>query len=472
MNKKLYIIFPVALILSYAVILQSIYWLNREEDRHDAQQSKIIQEHIKDRFNLFLKLPLSIGYIGSDYFALENGMQMETSPFAQNLLQLNKDILGLNLLDHEGRIISVFPHQENSGAKGKVSQNYGLLKKSLAKDEAYWFSPPFPLFQGQQGFVFYIPIKTKKGVHKGWFAPVMSTARFDTEFKLEEFLKTYDLIIRDIETGIPYFATGVGPEKRQKFYERKINLFGRELEFLSWRKDAKSHISFPWYIIFLFSFIPAALITLLLKLFYQRKAARHQLQDISILLRLTSKEALAKLIDLQNEFYKIGSTENITFVSNLIEQIELLQTLAYTGEEMEIMVQEVLPLLERELRSLQDLIEKKSLKVTYDPESFKDVKVEVNSWLFQNCVLTNIITHSIIHAEYATGINIDCRKEDDKVYITFHTQMVANTNVEISAASFDRRMEVAKRALTIYKGDLFLQRDLAGGIIIRVILPI
>lgn len=471
-NKKLYIIFPVALILSYAVIVQSILWLNREEDRHDAQQSEIIQEHIKDRFNLFLKLPLSIGYIGSDYFGHDNRMQMDSSPFAQNLLQLNKDILGLNLLGPEGKIISVFPHQENSSAVGKVSQNYGLLKKSLAKNETYWLSPPFPLFQGQQGFVFYVPIKSKNGVLKGWFAPVMSTARFDVEFKLEEFLKTYDLIIRDIATNIPYFSTGLGPEKDQKYYERKINLFGRELEFLSWRKDAKSHISFPWYMIFLFSFIPAVLVTLLFKFFYQRKAARHQLQDISILLRLTSKEALAKLIDLQNEFYKIGSSENITFVSNLIEQIELLQTLAYTGEEMEMLIQEVLPLLERELTSLHDLIEKKSLKITYDPECFKDVKVEVNSWLFQNCVLTNIITHSIIHAEYRTGINIDCRKEDEKVFITFHTQMVANTNIEMSAASFDRRMEVAKRALTMYKGDLFLQRDLAGGIIIRIILPV
>jgi hypothetical protein len=472
MNKKLLLIFPVTLILCYFIVIQSILWVNREEDAFDAQQTEIIQEYVKDRFNLFLKLPLSIGYIGSDYFAYNDKLEMDHSPFAKNLLRLNKDILGMNLVDTHGKIVSVYPVDDNLQAIGKISQNYPFLKQSLDKKESYWLSPPFSLFQGQQGFVFYIPILTKNGVHKGWFAPVMSTSLFDKEFKLEEFLKTYSLIIRDVSTGIPYFATGMEPDRKQKIYEIKSTVYGRDMEFLSWRKDSKSHLSPPWYVVLLFSLIPALFATILLKLFYQRKAARVQLQDISILLRLTSKEALAKLIDLQNEFYKIGSTENITFVTNLIEQIELLQTLAYTGEEMEMKLYEFLPLLENEIESLQELIQKKSLHVTYSPEAFKDINIEVNSWLLQNCVLSNILTHSIIHAESSTGINIDCKREDEKVFITFHTQMVISSGPENTAINLDRRMEVAKRALSFYKGDLFLQRDLAGGIIIRIILPI
>lgn len=472
MNKKLIFLFPIFLIGTYLSISQGIRWINNQEDEYDAQQTEIIQEHVKDRFSLFLKLPLSLGYIGSDYFSYDGKLNMDKSPFAKNLLQLNKDILGLNLVDSQGKIVSVYPFNENSNAIGKVSQNYPFFQKSYSNKESFWLSPPFSLFQGQQGFVFYVPIKAQNGTLKGWFAPVMSTAGFDKEFKLEEFLKTYDLVIRDVETGLSYFATGEGPENKQKFYEKKSKIYGRELEFLSWRKDPKSHINPPWYLMFFFSLVPAFIMTFMLKLYYQRKAARHQLQDISILLRLTSKEALGKLIDLQNEFYKIGSTENITFVTNLIEQIELLQTLAYTGEEMEIRVQELLPLLKDELQALHELIEKKSLKITYNPDSFKDVNVEVNSWLLQNCVLTNILTHSIIHAETGTGINIDCKKEDDKVFITFHTQMVVRSGPEISPVNLDRRMEVAKRALSIYKGDLFLQHDLGGGIIIRIILPI
>jgi hypothetical protein len=472
MNKKLLFIFPIALILCYLVVIQSIRWVNQEEESFDAQQTNIIQEHVKDRFNLYLKLPLSIGHIGSDFFAHHDKLQMEDSPFAKNLLTLNKDILGMNLVDNEGKIVSVFPVNDNLKAIGKTSQNYPYFKKSLDNKESYWLSPPFSLFQGQQGFVFYIPIITRQGVHKGWFAPVMSTSLFDREFKLEEFLKTYNLIIRDVSTGIPYFATGTEPDKDGKIYESKSNVFGRDMEFLSWRKDTKSHLNPAWYVVLLFTLIPAFLVTLLMKLFYQRKAARVQLQDISILLRLTSKEALAKLIDLQNEFYKIGSKENITFVTNLVEQIELLQTLAYTGEEMEMKVQEFLPMLQNELESLQELIEKKSLHVTYSPEAFQGINIEVNSWLLQNCVLSNILTHSIIHAESSTGINIDCKKEDEKVFITFHTQMVISSGPDNSAANLDRRMEVAKRALGFYKGDLFLQRDLGGGIIIRIILPI
>lgn len=470
MNKKLLLVFPVSLLVTYFLISQTINWINRGEDAYDAAQTEIIQEHVKDRFNLFLKLPLSLGFIGSDYFS-ENKLSMEDAPFAKNLLSLNKDILGLNLLDDKGTIVSVFPSTDNQNARGRTTQNYVHLRNSIAKKESFWLSPPFTLFQGQPGFVFYIPVFHANGKHKGWFAPVISTSLFDTEFKLEEFLKTYDLIIRDVETGIPYFATGIGPDKNQKSYQRKVKLFNRELEFLSWRKNSQSHLTARWEVIFLFSLVPAFFITFMMNLFYQRKAARHQLKDISLLLGLTSKEALAKLVDLQSEFYKIGATENITFVTNLIEQIELLQTIAYTGQEMELKLQPFLPLLHDEIQNLQDIIQKKNLRITYHDECFNGVNVEVNSWLLQNCVLNNILTHSIIHAEIGTSMNIDCKKEDDKAFIIFHTQMVMS-GPDMTVANIDRRMEVAKRALSIYKGELFLQRDLAGGIIIRITIPI
>lgn len=470
MNKKLLLIFPVSLLVTFLLISQTFNWINREEEAMDADQTEIIQEHVKDRFNLFLKLPLSLGYLGSNYFST-NSLVVDDSPFARNLLTLNKDILGLNLVNAEGIIVDVFPPTANQNAKGKKTQNFMFLKSSLERNERFWLSPPFTLFQGQQGFVFYVPIIDHKGHHKGWFAPVISTSMFDTEFKLEEFLKTYDLIIRDVGTGIPYFATGVGPEKKQKSYERKSTLFNRELEFLSWRKDPKSHLNPRWEIILLAALVPAFFITFMMNLYYQRRSARHQLKDISLLLGLTSKEALAKLVDLQNEFYKIGATENISFVTNLIEQIELLQTIAYTGEEMTVTTESLLPLLENELSNLNEIIEKKNLHVTFNQNSFKDVNIEVNNWLFQNCVLNNILTHSIIHSEVGTTLNIDCKKEDDKAFITFHTQMVMS-GPDMSVTNVDRRMEVAKRALSIYKGELFLQRDLGGGIIIRITLPI
>lgn len=451
-------------------MIQSINWLNREEEAFDAAQTEIIQEHVKDRFNLFLKLPLSLGYIGSDYFST-NKLSMQESPFARNLLMLNKDILGLNLVDASGKIVSVFPKIDNQNAEGKITQNYAHLKASVEKKEKFWFSPPFSLFQGQQGFVFYVPIITKEGTLKGWFAPVLSTAMFDTEFKLQEFLKTYDLIIRDVETGIPYFATGVGPENKQKSYQSSGKLYNRELEFLSWRKDTKSQVNPPARLIFFIALVPSFFITFMMNLYYQRRAARHQLKDISILLGLTSKEALSKLIDLQNEFYKIGASENITFVTNLIEQIELLQTIAYTGEEVEVKEEAVLPMLHSELQNLNEIIQKKSLRVTFNPECFENVNIEVNSWLFQNCVLNNVLTHSIIHSEIGTAINIDCKKEDGNALLTFHTQMVLSAVPDMSAINLERRMEVARRALQIYKGSIFIQRDLAGGIVIRITIP-
>lgn len=470
MFKKLPFIFVFSLVLFSLLTFVGIRYVNNHEASLEKEQSNIIQEQIRDRFKLFLKVPLSLGLAGSDFYSFQEFQKLYQASYAKNFLTLNKDILGLSLLNEEGKIVSVYPETENLNAKGKITQNIKLLMDSLNRKETFWFSPPFKLFQGGQGFVFYIPVYKNK-IFRGWFAPVISTARFDEEFKLNEYLKTYNLIIKDAATGIPYFSTGVDPDENEKIFRSTHKLYNRDIEFLSWKKVPPTPITMAWYVVLFIAFIPAALITFMAKLYRQRKAARHQLRDISVLLRLTSREALAKLIDLQAEFYKMGSTENMTFVTNLMEQIELLQTLADSDEEIKIKEQEFLPLLQNEISSIQEIINKKSISVSFSPESMKEVLVNVNGWILRNCVLSNILIHSIIHAESGTGINIDSKLSDDKTFITFHTQMVMRGESDTPAVNIDRRMEVARHALSLFKGELFIQHDLGGGIIIRIIFP-
>lgn len=469
MIKKLLFIFPVSLVIFYLLILQGIQFINGREQNLDREQALIIQEQVKDRFNLFLRLPLNLGKIGADYYGLNDKLIIEDNPFVGNLLNLNNDILGFSILNKEGLIVSVFPLNDNRKAKGRRTQNLKPLLESYEKNESFWFSQPFELFQGGLGFVFYVPIVNQKKELKGWFAPVISPAQFDEDFKLDKFLKTYHLNISDVKTEKSYFTTGIEPEKN--FIQTQTKFFGRDIRITTWRKVPYKPLSPEWYLILLLALIPSAILIYTMKLYNQKKTARRQLKDISMLLRLTSKEALAKLIDLQAEFYKIGSTEDMTFVNNLMEQIELLQTLADSGEEITTRQQEFLPLLQNELKSIQEVIEKKALKVSYSLEALQNIHIDVNSWILQNCVLSNILIHSIIHAEMGTGINIDTKDADDKTFITFHTQMVMRGNGDKEAVSLDRRMEVARHALSLFRGELFLQHDLAGGIIIRIILP-
>lgn len=469
MPKKSLIAFLITFTISYGLVKSFLYTLTKRQEKIDYEQSLIIQSTVNDRFSLFLELPLSIGMLGSEYFTHKDLYKEKYGEFITKLLLFNKDILGLNLVNEEGRIIQVFPPETNPNARGKITQNYQSIKKSYEQNESYWLSPPFKLYQGKQGFVFYIPIKNSK--LRGWFAPVISAELFDEKFKLANFLKTYDVIIKDTETNLPYFETGLEPQDKTKVYEKETDLYGRKVKVLSWRKLPIPHLSFPWFYSFLFSIGLGLVAVVIMKLLEQRRKARNQLEDIGTVLQLTSKEALSKLIDLQNDFYKVESTENIQYITNLIEQIDLLQTMSHTGEGLDLERHKLLPLLEKVLSSLQDISEKKKLNIKFNQEHFKDIEIEANAWLIQNTVICNILTHSIIFADSGTSLVIDYKQTPETQFITFRTENIHQNRPDSTPITSDRRIEVARKVLQIYQGDLFLQYDLGGGMIIRILLP-
>lgn len=440
------------------------------QERLDADQTEIIQETVKDRFKIFLELPLSVGFIGADFFKHE---KINHGNFGENLsglMRFNKDILGVNLIDHTGHIIQVFPYETNKGALGKRTQNFNNIKKSLDAGEAYFLSAPFDLFQKSKGFVFYIPIKTKSEL-KGWIAPVVSMGLFDEKFQLRKFSKSYELIILDEESNLPYFSTAMTPENGTRIYSSSATIFGRKLVFQSWRKKSANNYDFPWQWTFVASFILGLLSAWMVNLYEEKKKARRQLQDIGIILRLTAKEALGRLVELQGEAYKLESPENIAYITNLIEQIDLLQTMAISGEGISE-VQEFLPVLENEIETFREIFRKKDLKMTYHRETLKDIKIEVNSWLMKNCVLANILTHSIIYADPGSEIELDYKSTEHSHFFTFHTRNIHYMGPDRDVTLPDRRMEVARKALQIYGGELFVQYDLSGGLIMRILLPI
>lgn len=468
--KKSFLWFLSFLVIFYFLFQAFFSMLAKNQEKIDIHQTSIIQENVKDRFSLFLKLPLNIAIIGADYFASGDLLKKNYGPFAKELLKINREILGLSVLDHNGKIVRVFPPATNPHALGKISQNYPQLVESEKRQEKFWLSPPFRLFQGCDGFAFYMPIMEGKK-HKGWFTPVICTEAFLERFRHARFFESYHLIVKDKETDILYFSTAMSPEGNTKLHESQSTLFGREVIFQSWRKDQGVIYDFPKYWSLLGSVILSTLLYFLFQFYQQRIRARAQLQEISVLLRFTSKEAITNLIEAQTALSAVKPKEDITYLSNLIEQIDLLQTMAHSGEGLHDENLEFLPLLQDTLDNLADIVEKKDLRIEVKRGDLSKVRISINGWLIQNSVLTSVLSHSIIYAESGSVIEISYSASAEKHFIVFHTQKIQSDPGK-KAFALDRRLEVAKKVLHVHQGDLFVQNDLSEGMLIRISFPL
>lgn len=479
MVRKSNVIFLAIFITTY-LLLQFGFRLMVENQQHiDAQQTRIIQENVKERFSAFLKLPLSIGMLGADIFSRGD---MKTMPYGMGLdstLVNNPEILGLSVLDADGKILRVNPEGTNPSTMGKVSQNLKLLKDSYTKGEHYWFSQPFQLFQGPKGFALYVPIVNNK-VLKGWFATIISTELFTKRFELAEYSHIYDLTIQDQTTGMNYFSTYDKPYKEAVMHEMPVKFMDREMKFISWRKEGEVLYNFPWWV----SFVLALLFTLILKLitnlFAQKKRAHSQLNDINSLLHLTSAEALSKLVDMHHRFNTLELTDiqkdnfqaAVTYLKHLIEQIDLLQTMSLSDEELHQELHGFFPLLMGQIKNFTEVIQQKHLKITYEQDNLDKVMISADGWPLQNSVLSSILSHSIVFAKEGSQISIENKSNEDSYYITFHTHSINREGPDGEATRLDRRLEVARKILQIYKGQLFIQNDLSEGMLIRITLPI
>lgn len=477
MYKKTSTIFLITLLIFYFLLQAFTRTLIQRQEAMDAKQTSIIQENVKDRFKLFLNLPLSIGIIGSDYFSKDNFLSRRYSPAAETLLKINREILGLNIVNKNGLIVRVHPQESNPDAAGRTTQNLQALKNSYEKGELFWFSPPFDLYQGKKGFVIYVPIVQNQEL-KGWFAPVINAEIFFNRFKLDEFLKSYDLIIKDKVTQHHYFATSGTSLPESKIYETTAHIMGREVIFQNWRKSNGDFFQFPWYWNFALALIFSIIAALFVKFYEQRKKAREQLNEISGLLRLTSKEALSNLVDIHSEFNQLDSSDiqrssfskNVFYITNLIEQIDLLQTMTQSKEDIHHEVHSFLPLLERQLEILHEVITKKDLYISFKKENLAKVSISANGWLLQNSVLSNVLSHALIYAQPGSTLEIENKSSDESHFITFHVKRILQKGGD-GATKMNRRMEVAKGILHIYQGELFIQNDLSEGMIIRILLP-
>lgn len=479
MFKKSNILFLGVFLSIYFLCQFAFHKVTEHQKYIDEQQTRIIQENVKERFSYFLKQPLSISMIGADIFSSGDLKTRPYGPGLDSTLQKNPELLGLSILDKDGRIVQVNPVGTNPSTMGKVSQNLGLLKESLARGEKFWLSKPFELFQGPKGFAVYVPI-FEKGILKGWFATVVSTELFTKQFELSEYDHIYNLAIKDSETGLDYFTAFDKPHTGADFNEMKVKLLDRDVVFVSWKKAGEAIYHFPWWVSFIIAMVLALTARLLASLFGQRKKTEAQLNDINSLLQLSSSEALSKLAQMHEKFNTFELTQNqkenfsdaVTYLKHLIEQIDLLQTMSLSDEKLHQETQAFLPLLMDQIKNLKGIIQQKHLKITYEQENLAKILVSADGWPLQNSVVSSILSHSIVFAKNGSQITIENKSSDGTHCITFRTHEINSEGPDGKATELDRRLQVANKILGIYRGKLFIQNDLAGGMLIRIMLPI
>jgi hypothetical protein len=469
LNKKILNLFFL-IFISYLMVF---YFTSRAfkhfEKSEERIATSIIHETMRDHFKLFLDGPLTIGTIGSQYFSNNPKGRKMSFKFISDLHRLYPELVGLNTVDEKGKIIGVYPELENQNALGKRTQNLRELSESFNKKESYWFSPPFKLFQGDLGFAFYVPIVDGNKL-MGWLAPVSSSKRFLEKFRLSAFLKSHELMIKDDSSGMIYFGTSLGAAKDSETHIFHDILYGRKIIFQCWPKNNWSKQTSSWSFIIGLSFLLTLFNLWILRIYRQRVFARNQLKQMSSLLQMTSKEALEKLVEVHEEVMNQsqGADQGITFVSNLIEQIDLLQTLTLVDGEMRYESLDLGEVLKNQLNLMKDIFQKKNLKLEVSYNDFKDVNLKANRWLIQNSVIASLLSHLLIYARNESNIQISLKKGQENIFLTFHATDVRSKEFEDQAVRIDRRLEIARRILQLYQGELKVEKDLSGGLNLEV----
>jgi sensor domain CHASE-containing protein/predicted outer membrane lipoprotein len=456
--KITYRLLPLALfLLFYALIQVSFTSLRNSQEKEDAKETKVFQEILINRFQQYLEMPYLMALLGTKSLTDGNLLTAEYESYASVIQKYNPEILGFNVVNDKGVIVRAFPTKVNDRALGRVSQNYGPMMESISRKETFYLSPPFRLFQGKQGFVFYMPVFDKKKL-EGWYTVVISSEAFIEKFSLEKFIQFFNVLIVDDETNLDYFATSLEPNGT-KVFDKKEKIYGRNVSFKIWRKQTSFIYKFPWYFSFIMALILAAAAAYILRLYEQRKKVSNQLENVSVLLRVTSKEALTNLIEIHRELNELNLPEgekvtrlmrDINYLTNLVEQIDLLETMAHTREGLVNSENSFLDLLNNQLNIFSDVLIQKKIHVAYDEEELKAIRLKTNMWLFENSVLSNVFSHLLIYVESGSKIQINGTIRTDMNIVTFRAKRIPSMNLK----TVTRRLEVAKKVLQLHEGDL------------------
>lgn len=429
---------------------------------------------------MFIDSLISKGIVTSEYFSQGSLYTKNYEQLAGNILEHYDEILGINIVDHEGNIIRVYPYHDNKVSLGKKSQNYNLMKASYDLGEEYWISAPFTLYQGPQGFVVYIPIK-KNDKLMGWIAPVISNDRFFKKFMTANFLRSYELVIQDAKTGLNYFSTANPRGVKSAIKRQTVKIRGRELLFLSWAKRPFTD-AYLWPLSLFMALIISFLATYLFGLLEQKFHSNMQSDEVDQLLRISIQDASNGMILVQNqlELMKLGaghiSPERISlhasYITNLLEQIKILQRISNQDESTKLNKTPLYPIITEVMDQLHEAIEIKNITFEMDVDDLSLISIYAHKALFKSSVLSNLFGHIIYHAGKGTRIQI---KNSER---KFNREISVTVNDPGAASDFKEKMRSErsligiKRVVELHQGKFSLDSTSNGGLVFNLVLPL
>jgi hypothetical protein len=432
----------------------------KEEEEKDLARTEIIVENLADRFDLFLEIPKNLGVFAQGFYE-NNSYQKDHTPFIETQKKL-PELLGISYLASDGLIFKSYPFEPNKEAIGKISQNLPSLQESYQRNQKFWASPPFSLFQGEKGFSVYAAIETN-GVLQGWLAPIITIKAFERKFSLGHLFEKYGIIITDVETGRHYLSNGVLDSSQHPVVEKELIASGRKIHIYGWNKAPAFNKLLPssWQIPI--SLFIGSLITIAFFLYFQRLRDRSRLKDIRMLLQLTGKDAFKRLIGLQNDFRE----EDMTFFVNLIEQVDLLQSLVSNEDLLDKEELNLGEILNSQMIQLQELLDSKFVFVKMEG-NFEAIRIKANRWLFENLIIGGVLTHTLMLAKRNTTVKVTIESlgshREDALCLNF-----ISSGQERISKILNRRLIAVIRAIQMEGGDIQINPGEGDGISIRLI---
>lgn len=479
--KKLVLFFILSFAVFYGVIHTTFKMLSDDYYASLVYETESMHESVKERFNLYLNSSHIIGFITANIFTNKPVNVDDYENLGRKVTEKFHEILGFNLLDSSGKIIKVFPPQENEDALNKITQYFPEIQKSAAKGDSYWFSPPFELYQGEKGFAFYVPIYDE-GKLTGWIAPLLSNKLFFERFKPSKFLSKYHLVVKDSETGHDYLSTS-SLSSSGNYIRHVSQIFGRPVEFYSWPINQTFDFKLPWYLCFLMAFIFSTLSTLSFRLFGQKRDTIEQLEKIKALIDFTTKEASSSLMGIYRELNLMGketgyvSTDKVSkyvsYISNLLDQISVSEKISNQSRMLEFQHAQISPILQEQLDLYGDRLSDKALGVKIDDSPLmQDFEVWSNKWLLCHSVFGNIMRNVVYYASPNTDIKITyLQNENDKIISFYHLQDETPGRDVLHDEILDRCLAIAKEVVKVSNGNIDVIDKPVGGRTIVIKFP-
>lgn len=435
------------------------FW-SQQRKESEANATSVVLENVADRFILFLEKPRGLGLLGTELLRNQPFESAPTDMFT-NLLETSVDIYGISLVNSAGLIVGSYPLERNKLAIGKLSQNQNNLNTAYREGHRVWLSAPFELYQGKRGFALHSAIVQDSQL-RGWVAPIITGEAFQGRFLLPHMLENYDVIVQDEKTKKTYFSTAILPPDANSV-ELSHTLYGRTIRFIGWMKEPLSSRSLPLYVRLLIAGFLSALFTWIIILYGKRREDERRLQDISSILRLTSTEAVSKLVDLQAEVSDPEAHAEISFFTNLIEQVDLLQTITREEFAKKMETIDLSATLNDLFSGYEDLILKKNLNLKQTNSQF-DSRFWGNRWIIENVVFGKIIIHTLVLSALNSDIeySFEAGLQGPRFILSFQGQE------GLLLSELQSRLKVVERALELDLGRCWYSIDASANVRIEV----